>query len=163
MEIALKMEQKPDSDEHAQNSLSAEYAYFDGMHSRVRGYKTLTLWVYHPEMCKVVLLAVMETKSENTHMVTLFFNLFNQCLKELTGDNNYTFSPCGFMVNEAGANFNAIQVVFGKEILAHTVTCQWHFKACPKCQLPSIMPEDQNTFTEMIAKLCKTYVRSEYI
>ena len=27
MEIALKMEQKMDSDEHAPNSLSAEYAY----------------------------------------------------------------------------------------------------------------------------------------
>ena len=67
------------------------------------------------------------------------------------------------MVDEAGANFNAIQAVFGKEMLAHTVTCQWHFKACAKCQLPSIMPEDQNTFIEMIGKLYKTYVRSEYI
>ena len=127
LEIALKIEQKPDSDEHAPNSLSAEYAYFDSMHSRIRGYKTLTLWVYHPRMCKVVLLAVMETESENTDMVTLFFNLFNQCLKELTGDNSYTFSPYGFMVDETGANFNAIQAVFGKEMLAHTVTCQWHF------------------------------------
>ena len=97
LEIALKMKQKLDSDEHAPNSLSAEYAYFDGMHSRIRGYKTLTLWVYYPRMCKVVLLAVMETKSKNTDMVTLFFNLFNQCLKELTGDSSYTFSPqCQF-------------------------------------------------------------------
>ena len=77
-EIALKMEQKLDSDEHTPNLSSAEYTYFDGMHSRVKGYKTLTLWVYHPRMCKVVLLAVMENKSENTDMVTLFFNLFNQ-------------------------------------------------------------------------------------
>ena len=37
LEIALKMEQKPDSDEHAPNSLSAEYAYFNGMHSGVGG------------------------------------------------------------------------------------------------------------------------------
>ena len=29
MEIVLKMKQKMDSDEHASNSLSAEYAYFD--------------------------------------------------------------------------------------------------------------------------------------
>ena len=156
------MEQKPDSDEHAPNSVSAEYTYFDGMHSRVRGNKTLTLWVYHHGMCKVVLLAVMETESENNDMVTIFFNLFNQCLKALTGDNSYTFSPYGCMVDEASANFNAIQGGFGKEMLAHTVTCQWHFKACAKCQLPSIMP-DQNTFIDMIGKLCKTYVRSEYI
>ena len=67
------------------------------------------------------------------------------------------------MVDEAGTNFDAIQAVFGKEMLAHTVTCQWHSKTCAKHQLPSIMPEDQNTFIEMIAKLCKTYVRSEYI
>ena len=39
LEIALKMEQKPDSDEHVLNSLSVEYAYFDGMHSRVRDIK----------------------------------------------------------------------------------------------------------------------------
>ena len=95
MEIALEMEQKPDSDEHAPNSLSAEYAYFDGMHSRVRGYKTLTLWVYHLGMCKVLLLAVMEMESENTEMVTLFFNFFNECLKEFTGDKSYNFLPNG--------------------------------------------------------------------
>ena len=39
LEIALKMEQKPDLDEHAPNSLSAEYTYFDGIHSRVRDIK----------------------------------------------------------------------------------------------------------------------------
>ena len=96
-------------------------------------------------------------------MVTLFFNLFNECLKEFTGDKSYNFLPYGFMVNEAGANFNTIQAVFGKEMLDHTVTCQWHFKACAKQQLSSILQEDQNTFMEMIGKLCKTYVRSEYI
>ena len=69
----------------------------------------------------------------------------------------------GFMVNEAGANFNAIQAVFGKQMLTHTVTCQWHFKAYAKQQLSSILQEDQNNFMEMIGKLCKTYVRSEYI
>ena len=79
MEIALKMEQKLDSDKHAPNSLSAEYTYFDGMHTQVRGYKTL--WVYHPGMCKMVLLVVMETESENTDKVTLFFNLYNECLR----------------------------------------------------------------------------------
>ena len=164
MEIALKMEQKMDSDEHAPNSLSGEYAYFDGMHSRVRGYKTLTLWVYHPGMCKVVLLAVMETESENTDMVTLFFNLFNQCLQELTGNNSYSFTPYRFMVDEAGANSNAIQAVFGKEMnISPYSFLPMAFQGMHKTPLPSILPEDQNTFIEMIGKLCKTYVRSEYI
>ena len=114
-------------------------------------------------MCKVVLLAVMETKSENTEMVTLFFNLFNECLKEFTGDKSYNFLPYGFMVDEAGASFNAIQAVFDKEMLAHTVTCQWQFKTCAKQQLFSILQEDQNTFVEMIGKLqnlCEIRVHS---
>ena len=76
----------------------------------------------------MVLLAVMETESENTDTIPLFFNLFNQCLQELTSDNSYSFYPCGFMVDEASANFNAIQAVFGKEMLAHTVTCQRHVR-----------------------------------
>ena len=64
-------------------------------------------------MCKVVLLAVMEAKSENTEMVT-FFNLFNECFKEFAGGKSYNFLPYGFMVDEAGANFNAIQAVLGQ-------------------------------------------------
>ena len=40
------MEQKETEGQHT-NSLSLEWAYMDGMHSRVRGYKTLTLWTYH--------------------------------------------------------------------------------------------------------------------
>ena len=91
-------------------------------------------------------------------MGTLFFNLFNECLKEFTGDKSCNFLPHGFMVTEAGANFNAIQEVFGKGMLAHTVTYQWHLKACAKQQLSYILQEDQNTFMEMIEKLCKTYV-----
>ena len=66
---------------------------------------------------------------------------------------SYNFLSYGFMVNEADANFNTIQAVFGKEMLAHTVTCQWHFKACAKQQLSSILQEHQNTFMEMIGKL----------
>ena len=33
--------------------LSREKAFFDGMHSRCRGYKTLTLWTHHPGMCRI--------------------------------------------------------------------------------------------------------------
>ena len=49
LEIAQKMEQK-ETEGQRTNSLSLEWAYMDGMHSRVRGYKTLTLWTYHSGM-----------------------------------------------------------------------------------------------------------------
>ena len=42
------------------------------------------------------------------------------------------------MVDEGGANMNAIEEVFWKEFMAHkrVVTCQWHFKSCARRQLP---------------------------
>ena len=49
LEIAKKLVQK-ETEGQPTNSLSLEWAYMDGMHSRVRGYKTLTLWTYHPGM-----------------------------------------------------------------------------------------------------------------
>ena len=61
LEIAQKMEQKETEGQHT-NSLSLEWAYMDGMHSRVRGYKTLTLWTYHPGMNKVMALATNLTR-----------------------------------------------------------------------------------------------------
>ena len=46
----------------------------DGMHSQVRGYKTL--WTYHLGMNKVMALAIMECQNENTQMTkTLSSNI----------------------------------------------------------------------------------------
>ena len=42
-----------------------EYAYLDGMHTRVKGYVTLALWTYHPGLCNVMRLASMECEHEN--------------------------------------------------------------------------------------------------
>ena len=44
----------------------------DTMHNRVNGYKTLTLWMYHPEMQCVLNLAIMECQRENTDMMFVF-------------------------------------------------------------------------------------------
>ena len=51
------MEQK-EAEGQPTNNLSLEWAYMDGMHSRVRGYKTPG--TYHPGMNKVMALAIME-------------------------------------------------------------------------------------------------------
>ena len=48
------------------SQLKEEPAYFDGMHSRVRLYKTLTMWAYHPAIRKMMTLAIMEAPRENT-------------------------------------------------------------------------------------------------
>ena len=71
IEIAKIMEQKQ-TEGQPTNSLSLERAYMDGMHSQVRGYKTLTLWTYHSGMNKVMTLAIMECHNENTQMIKHF-------------------------------------------------------------------------------------------
>ena len=44
------------------NPSQEEPAYFDGMHKRCTGWKTLTLWVYHNASRKLLRLATMEVK-----------------------------------------------------------------------------------------------------
>ena len=39
----------------------------------------------------------------------MFLNLFNKALQKKTGNPQYKFNSTGFMVDENGANFNAIQ------------------------------------------------------
>ena len=97
--------------------LSREKAFFDGMHSRCRGYKTLTLWTHHPGMRRMNRLATMECKCEDTEMVSIFFRLFNEALAKHVGDENYKFNPSMICTDEAGAILQAIRNVFGKEYL----------------------------------------------
>ena len=163
LEIAKKLEQK-ETEGQPTNSLSLEWAYMDGMHSRVRGYKTLTLWTYHPGMNKVMALAIMECQNENTQMIKHLLQIFNKCLQDYTGIDDYRFDPNGIMCDEGGTNMNTIEEVFGKEFMAHqrVVICQWHFKSCARRQLPGIDKDEQKSFENLIAKLCECYTRGGY-
>ena len=144
------------------SSLSAEHAYIDAMHSRVNGYKIVTMWTFHPGMNKVVNLAIMDCHKENTEMLTLFLELFNSSLQDLTGNSQYKFNPIGIMCDESGANMNAIERVFGKDFMARVVTCQWHFCQCAKCQLPEINTLERETFTKMVNDLCYSSTVNDY-
>ena len=81
-EIALKMDSNLEVG--CNNPLNEKYAYLDGMHSHVHGYKTLTLWTYHPRMRKVIKLASMEAERENTNSIVLFLELFNGVLRDIS-------------------------------------------------------------------------------
>ena len=52
------------------------------------------------------------------------------------------------MCDEGGTNMNAIEEVFGKELMARkrVVTCQWYFKSCARRQLPGIDKDEQKMF-----------------
>ena len=45
--------------------LTEEPVFFDGMHSHVKYFVSLTLWVFHPGMCCMVILAIMDALKED--------------------------------------------------------------------------------------------------
>ena len=62
----------------------------------------------------------MEVKSESTHEISIFCELFNEILSEIKG-RNYKFNPKSIMVDENGANYCAIRNVFGLEFATSKV------------------------------------------
>ena len=95
--------------------LTEELAYFDGMHSRVKYFVTLTLWVFHPVMHGMKILAIMDAIKEDSDDLELFFILFNEALCDYLNDPEYMWDPHLVMMDEKGANFEAIEWVFGPE------------------------------------------------
>ena len=90
--LALKMDIGLQQDEEP-STMVDEYAYMDAMHTRVKGYKTLTLWTYHHGMHLVMCMATMEAERENTECFTLFLTLWNNLLAEVSGIPGYRFNP----------------------------------------------------------------------
>ena len=124
--MAINMDQKYPH----KNPSQEEPAYFDGMHKRCTGWKTLTLWVYHSASRKLLRLATMEVKGETSENVALFWRLFNEVLAEVKGEPGYQFNPCGWITDEAGATFNGIGMVYGQEALQKSYSCRFHYTQC---------------------------------
>ena len=112
------------------NPSQEEPAYFDGMHKRCTAWKTLTLWVYHNASRKLLRLATMEVKGETIENVALFWRLFNEVLAEVKGEPGCQFNPCGWITDEAGANFNGIGMVYGQQALQKSYSCRFHYTQC---------------------------------
>ena len=97
------------------------------------------MWVHHPGMRRMWLLAAMECEREDKYNISLFFQLFNQALQKYSGIKNYKFNPAFICMDEAGANMHAIVENFGQEFYMEKVAgCQWHFKKCAERQIHHI-------------------------
>ena len=160
-ELAIKMDINMQK-EGFLSAMTEEYAFLDGMHSCTKGFKTLTLWTYHPGMQQVLWLCCMDAERENTKNVTLFLNLFNEVLQEVSGNAKYTFNPRGIMCDEAGANFLAIAEALGEHFLGKTVSCQWHFHQCAKKNTPKVNVNEQETFKSLFNELCYTHTATQF-
>ena len=163
LELGLKMDNQQKRVNRKKSILMLEPAFFDGMHKCTRGFKTLTLWVHHPGMQRMRRLATMDVEKENKDMVVLFFQLFNKALAEYKGEPGYKFNPMMICCDEAGANWQAIREVYGKEFYKNKVAgCQWHFIQCAECQLHNIDPNKHKTFMDAVCALCKAATVTEY-
>ena len=164
LEIAAKMSGMKTS-KGEPSHLQKEPAFFDGMHSRVRLYKSLTLWVYHSAIRKMLLLAIMEAPRENTYYITKFFELFRDAMREYLGDESYEWRPDSIMMDEKGANFKALEAVMGKDFVDHyTMTCQYHFKQCAeeKMQAKNVPQEERKSFRKLLKILLEASTLPEY-
>ena len=72
------------------STLYAEPTYFDRMHKRVKNFVTLTLWVFHPAMHSMQILAVMEYLHEDSTNIELFFK---EAMAEYLGEPGYIWDP----------------------------------------------------------------------
>ena len=89
--------------------LAYEPAYFDGMHSHMKHFVTLTCWAFHPAMWLMMMLAVMDTPSENANDIEIFFVTFNKVLADYLEEEHYIWDPYLIMMDHKGANFEAIE------------------------------------------------------
>ena len=162
LQTAVKMDPTKKTVRGKRSLPSYEPAYYDGMHRRCRGFKTLTLWTHHPGMRRMQCLATVEVERETQEMVALFFKLFNKALAKYVGDPNYKFNPSIVMCNKAGANIQGLKEVFGPDFVNCIATCQWHFYQCAWRQLRHIDEGDRKTFIEMVYKICQAMTVHEY-
>ena len=162
LEMALKMGGKIKIGEQ-DSTLNEEPAFFDGMHRRVKNFVTLTMWVFHPGMRKMQILAVMECPREDTENIELFFRIFNKALCDYLDDDTYVWDPCLLMMDEKGANFEAVSRVFGENFRkTKTVTCQWHFRNCGERYITHLPMDVRLTFRRYCKELCRAHTIEHY-
>ena len=147
-----------------ENSLLAkEPAYFDGMHGRTKFFVSLTMWVFHPGMRAMVILAIMDTLKEDSDHIELFFDIFTKAVAHYINEPEYIWDPHYIMMDEKGANFEAIERVFGADFRhSKTKTCQWHFMHCAERYLGKVPEIERKKFRRWCRKLCNSHTKPEY-
>ena len=140
-----------------------EPAFFDGMHSRVKFFVSLTLWVFHPAMQMMMLLAVMDTPREHSDDIEIFFCTFNEALADYLDELEYIWDPFLIMMDHNGANFEALERVFGEYFRqTKAVTCQWHFLHCAEKYLTKCSEDECKNSQILCMQLCEASMHREY-
>ena len=87
--IALLMDQDHDEKMPFQDVL----VFMDGLHSHVKDYTKITLWLHNPVIHHMQCITYMDCESENTTNIATFLTLVNKILHEVKGDPDYVWNP----------------------------------------------------------------------
>ena len=158
--VAVLMDQNKDVPDCPYEST----AYIDAKHRRTAGFKTLAMWTYHSGLRATYRLAVMDVRGETKKDLKKFIELFNEILEEVTGQEGYKFNPRYFIVDHAGANFNALEDVYGEEFVSTRVMgCGWHFEKDAKKRARLLPAKDQHQFLSICHQLLRTHTSVDYV
>lgn len=119
-------------DRNGEHFLKEEYCFFNGKFKRCRDFLTL---------------------------IALFWTLFNEGLRKVSGDNNTVFNPLGWCTEMAGGNMNGLRQVFGGDALSRIKSCEFHFKESRKRMARKLGQEAGETLKDLLTcNLKETYL-----
>ena len=105
----------------------------------------------------------MDCERENQECISLFWKLWNDALSEISKNPVYTFNRKGWCMDEAGANWSAIEEVFGSEALSKCKSCEFHFKDCRNRHKRVLSTqEEKDKFTELTDRMLYATTTSTY-
>ena len=91
----------------------------------------------------------------------MFWELFNEILSDIKG-RDYKFNLRAIMVNENGANYCAIQKVFGLDfVTSKVVSCQMHYKNDVNRVSFRIGPSYRDLFKSICHGMCSVAIVAE--
>ena len=114
-------------------------------------------------MRMMLLLAVMDTPSEHSDDIEIFFDTFNRALRDYLNEPEYIWDPFLIMMDHKGANFEALECTYGENFRKYkAVTCQWHFLHCAEKYLAKCSELERKSFHTWCKQLCQAHTLKEY-
>lgn len=84
-------------------------------------------------------------------------------LQDLTSDPKYLFNPSGWMFDEAGANWDAVEKIFGNDARKNRcVSCKFHFYQCARRQTSNWSEKAKTTFNDIVRSICEAPTPYQY-
>ena len=104
----------------------------------------------------------MEVTNESTHEISVFWELSNESLSDIKG-RDYKFNLRAIMVDGKGADYCAIQKVFGLDVVtSKVVSCQMDYKNDVNRVCFRIIDSYRDVFKNICNEMCSIETIAEY-